>query len=161
MNYQISEGEFNILESVRDQLDLVIGLLAVDGVEMGAITSSSLYSFLEGRRGQLQGVIEALEKRYVVQREMDAWQGAMLYFDWMHALQIASGDTRYTPNGTEARIQEKLRRASQIDPNMGHVLDAWNKALARQYGPQPTTPVASPKPPAKPRKREKLARGEA
>ncbi len=161
MNHQISEAECRSLELLRDQLDLVIGLLTIDGVELGAITSTSLFAFLEGRRDELQGVIKAVEERYKLQREVEKWQGTMLYFDWMHALRIASGDARYTPNGSEARIAEKLRRASQIDPDMGEVLDAWNKALERQYGPQAPAPAASPKPPAKPRKREKLARAEA
>ena len=106
-------------------------------------------------------MIKAVEERYNLQREQDKWQGTMLYFDWMHALRIASGDARYTPNGSEARIAEKLRRASQIDPDMGQVLDAWNKALERQYVPQTPATAASPKPPVKPRKREKLARAEA
>ena len=161
MNYQISEAECRSLELLRDQLDLVIGLLTIDGVELGAITSNSLFSFLEGRRNEIQGVIKAVEERYKVQREVEKWQGTMLYFDWVHALRIASGDARYTPNGSEARIAEKLRRASQIDPDMGEVLDVWNKALERQYGPQAPAPAASLKPPAKPRKREKLARAEA
>ena len=161
MNHQISEAECRSLELLRDQLDLVIGLLAIDGVELGAITSTSLFAFLEGRRDELQGVIKAVEERYELQREQDKLQGTMLYFDWVHALRIASGDARYTPNGSEARIAEKLRRASQIDPDMGQVLDAWNKAMERQYAPQTPATAASPKPLAKPRKREKLARAEA
>ncbi len=161
MNYQISEAECRSLEMLRDQLDLVIGLLTIDDVELGAITSTSLFAFLKGRRDELQGVIKAVEERYELQREQDKLQGTMLYFDWVHALRIASGDARYTPNGSEARIAEKLRRASQIDPDMGQVLDAWNKALERQYGPQTPATAASPKPPVKPRKRERLARAEA
>ena len=161
MNYQISEAEYRSLELLRDQLDLVIGLLTINDAELGAITSTSLFAFLEGRRDELQGVIKAVAERHKLQRELDIFQGAMLYFDWVHALRIASGDARYTPNGSEARIAEKLRRASQIDPDMGQVLDAWNKALERQYGPQTPATTASPKPPAKPRKREKLARAEA
>ncbi|WP_312563065.1 hypothetical protein [Diaphorobacter sp.] len=161
MNYQISEAEHRNLELLRDQLNLVIGLLTGMGGELGVITSDSLFTFLEGRCDELKGVIKAVEERFELQLEMGKSQGDMLYFDWMHALRIASGDARYTPNGSEARISEKLRQASQIDPDMRHVLDAWNKALERHYGPLTPVPAASPKPPAKPRKREKLARGEA
>ena len=50
MNYQISEAECRSLELLRDQLDLVIGLLTTNDVECGAITSTSLFAFLKGRR---------------------------------------------------------------------------------------------------------------
>lgn len=155
MNYQISEAEHRSLELLRDQLDLVIGLLTIKDVELGAITSTSLFAFLEGRGDELARVLKAVLERHDLQRTMDAEQGAMQYFDWMYALRIVSGDALHTPNGSKERITHKLSRAAAIDTDMKHVLSTWRETLARASE-QRRPKTALSMPPAKPHKRKKL-----
>jgi len=159
MNYQIDETEYNHLESVRDQLAFVMGLLTIADVELGSITSTSLYAFLDGRSQELDRVLKAASDRHAQQRALEKEQGTMQCWDWMHALRIANGDFIHTPNGSEQRITETLSKAAQIDADMRHVLDTWMAVLGRT-GQQLASVPATPTRAVKPRKHKRPAIGD-
>lgn len=151
MYYQISEDEFNSLEGVRNQLGLIAGLVANTDTKsaMSAITGAELHAFVDALQGMVSRVIAAADERAELQRGADG----LRYFDLQHALRIASGYIQRTPVGAEQRITAKLQHAAKIDSDMGGVLHDWLEILERLGQPTPA--------PAKPRKREKLARAEA
>lgn len=63
MHYQISEADFNCLESVRDQLALISGLLSVADDGLNFINANSLYSFIKARTQDISKVLEDAESR--------------------------------------------------------------------------------------------------
>ena len=131
MNYQLSENELNRLESCVNQIDFVTYLCShVEGCK--EIPVSGLQSFLSAQQEALQATIKAAEARYDAQITLNAEQGALCWFDWLHALRIARGDARYTPRGAEARITEKLQKAARIDGDMAQVVEEWAATLAAQ-----------------------------
>lgn len=127
MNYQISEAEFNALSAARGQLGLVCGLLTATGANADLYNASDLYEFLAAQADTIKGVLAGADDRYKLQREAP---GTMEYFDWMHALRIARGDTSRTPNGADQRITKRLTQAAAVDENMKLVLRAWHEVLA-------------------------------
>lgn len=131
MSYQLSETEFNRLESCVNQLDFVADLCShVEGRK--EITMDGLQGFLCTQKETLQATIKAVETRNEAQRTFDAEQGAFGWWDWLHALRIARGDVLHTPHGAEARITEKLQKAARIDIEMARVVEEWAAILAAQ-----------------------------
>ncbi|CAM3936206.1 hypothetical protein [Paracidovorax anthurii] len=65
MDYQISEEEFSRLESARDQLGLIYGLLATarEGEEMSCVKASQLLAFVDAQQGTLAQVVKAANER--------------------------------------------------------------------------------------------------
>ena len=131
MNYQLSEDEFNRLESCVSQIDFVTDLCGhIAGRK--EIPMDVLQSFLCAQQETLQATIKAAEARHEAQRTLDAEQGALYWFDWLSALRIARGDAQYTPKGAEVRITEKLQKAARIDGDMAQVVEEWAATLAAQ-----------------------------
>ena len=157
MHYQLSDTEFNALESSANQLDFVADLCChIEGQK--SIPVDGLQSFLCALLGTLRATLKTAEERHEAQAVLDREQGAMQHFDWLYALRIARGDTLHTPNGSEQRITAKLAKAAQIDESMQPVLNEWLVAL----GAVPTPAAAAtkaPKAPAKARKRDRLTAG--
>lgn len=146
MNYQISEDEYNSLESLNNQLDLVAGLLSVADFDLGAITSTDLFAFVNARSGDLARVLNAASERHSLQLEQEKQQGVMSWVDWLFALRLASGDALHTPGNAGQSITDKLTMAARIDEDMKRVLAEWHAALDRagsqlrpQAEPQPKT----------------------
>ncbi|MDO9568079.1 MAG: hypothetical protein Q7J58_01675 [Hydrogenophaga sp.] len=133
MNYQLSEDEHRSMELLRDQLNLISGLLAMakTDAELSGITSTSLFAFLDERCGDLNRVLKAVSERYSLQFELERDRGTLEYVDWLFALRIARGDILQTPNGAEHRITERLTKAAQIDSDMKRVLDEWLGTLGQ------------------------------
>ena len=131
MSYQLSETEFNRLESCVNQLDFVADLCShVEGRK--EITMDGLQGFLCAQREALHATIKAAESRAEAQRALNAEQGVLGWADWLYALRIARGDAQYTPNGAEVRITERLHKASRIDGEMAVVVEEWAATLAAQ-----------------------------
>jgi hypothetical protein len=132
MNYQLSEDEHRSMELLRDQLNLISGLLAMakTDAELSGITSTSLFSFLDERCGDLNRVLKAVSERHSLQFELEREQGSLEFVDWLFALRIARGDILHTPNGAEQRITERLTKAAQIDDDMKMALDEWHATLS-------------------------------
>ena len=129
MRYQLSETEFNRLESCVSQIDFVTDLCShIAGRK--EIPMDGLQSFLCAQQETLQATIKAAEARHEAQRTLDAEQGALYWFDWLSALRIARGDAQYTPKGAEVRITEKLQKAARIDGDMARVVEEWAATLA-------------------------------
>lgn len=155
MNYQISEDEYNSLESLNNQLGLIAGLLSVADFDLGAITSTDLFAFVNARSGDLARVLNTASERHSLQWEQAKQQGVMSWSDWMFALRLASGDALHTPSNAKQSITDKLAIAARIDEDMQRVLVEWYAALERA-GSQlmPTTAQAEPQP--KTRKRSHM-----
>ena len=129
MSYQLSEDEFNRLESCVNQIDFVTDLCShIEGRK--EIPMDGLQSFLCAQQEALQATIKAADERASAQRALNAERGVLGWWDLMHALRIARGDVEHTPSGTEARITEKLHKAARIDRDMGRVVDEWAATLA-------------------------------
>ena len=131
MSYQLSENEFNRLESCVSQLDFVTDLCShIAGRK--EIPMDGLQSFLCAQQETLQATIKAAESRAEAQRALHAEQGTLGWADWLHALRIARGSAQYAPKGAEARITEKLQKAARIDGDMARVVEEWAATLAAQ-----------------------------
>ena len=131
MSYQLSEDEFNRLESCVSQIDFVTDLCGhIAGRK--EIPMDGLQSFLCAQQETLQATIKAAESRAEAQRALHAEQGTLGWVDWLHALRIARGSAQYTPKGAEARITEKLQKAARIDGDMAQVVEEWAATLAAQ-----------------------------
>ena len=129
MSYQLSENEFNRLESCVSQLDFVTDLCShIAGRK--EITLDGLQSFLCAQQEVLQATMKAADERARAQRALHDEQGVLLWVDWLHALRIARGDVLHTPSGAGARITERLQKAARIDEGMGRVADEWAATLA-------------------------------
>ena len=65
MYYQISEDEFNSLESARNQLNLIAGLVASFNTKefLSAITGAELHAFIDAQQATVSRVIEAANER--------------------------------------------------------------------------------------------------
>lgn len=129
MSYQLSEDEFNRLESCVNQLNFVTDLCShIAGRK--EIALDGLQSFLCAQQETLQATIKAADVRASAQRALNAERGVLGWWDWMHALRIARGDVLHTPSGAEARITERLQKAARIDEGMERVADEWAATLA-------------------------------
>ena len=132
MSYQLSEDEFNRLESCVNQIDFVTDLCShIEGRK--EIPMDGLQSFLCAQQEALQATIKAADERASAQRALNAERGVLGWWDLMYALRIARGDVEHTPSGTEARITEKLQKAARIDGDVAHgVAEEWAATLAAQ-----------------------------
>ncbi len=154
MNYQISEDEYNSLESLKNQLGLIAGLLSVSNFDLGFITSSELFAFLNARSEDLAHVLKITSERQSLQLEQAKENGTMSWVNWLHALRLVSGDALHTPNHAEQSITQKLTKAAHIDEDVQQVLTEWHAALNRandqrmlattQTRPQPKLRKSSP-----------------
>lgn len=74
MNYQIEESEFNTLESVKAQLDLVAGLMAFASErpsDFNALVSpEGIFEFLYAQVESLSRITTSIQDRYEAQRLM-------------------------------------------------------------------------------------------
>ena len=129
MVYQISENEFYRLVSCANQINFIADACA--GLKNRSDFSiNGLEDFLNAQQETLQAVIKATEERREAQAVLDAEQGTLQWFDWLHALRIARGDARHTPSGAEARIAEKFEKAARIQEGMTRVCEEWAATLA-------------------------------
>lgn len=148
--FALSEDEYNSLGSVRDQINLVAGLLCAKGADSSLIDAEGLLAFLSKQADEMRAVIRAVDKRYEAQRE----EGQLNWLHWSYALSIASGDRIHTPSGSERFVLEGLVKAANIDEGMSSVLTQWFEIMDKQK--QTPAPTEQPKKPAQ-RKRDKLA----
>jgi hypothetical protein len=148
--FSLSENEYNTLESVCNQIDLVVGLLCAKGADSSLIDAAGLLAFLSKQTEEMRAVRRSLDTRYEAQRE----EGQLNWLHWCYALKIASGDSIHTPSGSEKFVLEGLAKAATIDEGMSSVLTQWLEIMDKQK-PAPA-PTEQPKKPAQ-RKRDKLA----
>lgn len=130
MSYQISESEYYKLESVRNQLELIDGLLnnIVDKKELSSISGDVLASFLRGRFEEIDGILVALNERYELQLQQKH-KDTMSAVDWVYALRIAQDAATYTPAGAKACITRKLAQEVSLKDDMRGVYGEWLKIL--------------------------------
>ncbi len=150
MNYfALSETEYNALQAVRGQLNLVSGLLCAVGAESSLFDASDLNDFVSKQVDDLRAVIRALDARYEAQRD----ERKLNWLDWTYALKIASGDAIHTPRDAGRYVLDGLVKASLTDEDFGSVITLWIELLDKQKS--TSTHAAIAKKPA-PRKRDKL-----
>ncbi|TXT37428.1 MAG: hypothetical protein FD135_3604 [Comamonadaceae bacterium] len=148
--FQVSEAEYNALQSVRGQLNLVSCLLCATGSNSSLFNAEDLNEFLGKQVDAMRGVMRAVDARYEEQRG----EGLPDYRHWNYALKIASGDRIHTPQGAEKLVLEGLMKAARIDADMSGVIALWLEILDKQKPAQEVTAPA--KKPAQ-RKRDKMA----
>lgn len=147
--YSLSETEYNSLESVRGQLNLVSDLLCAVGANSSLFTAGDLNEFLIKQVDALRAVIRSADARYEASKE----EGQLNWTHWTYALKIASGDAMHTPNNAERYVLDGLLKASRIDEDMNSVTALWLEILDKQKT-APTTTAPAKKPAQ--RKRDKL-----
>lgn len=147
--FSLSETEYNSLESVHDQINLVSGLLCAKGANSSLIDADGLLAFLSKQVEVMHGVIRAVDARYELQRE----EGQLNWLHWSYALQIASGDRTHTSSNSERFVLNGLVKAANIDEGMSGVVAQWLEIMDKQKpAPAPTPPTKKPAQ----RKRDKL-----
>lgn len=184
MNYQISEDEFYSLESVRDQLGLVTGLFAPvrSSEALSFVTAAQLGAFVDAQETTMARVIDAANERAeqarAAQREeaaapkvpqvsiapellmglMDAACGALNDSEALNKLWNALYDA-----GTQHRpYMAALGHFVDVLRARGVVMHVQSIDGQASYDFVPAQSIRSKgATPAKARKREKLARGEA
>ena len=183
MYYQISEDEHRSLELLCDQLDLVTGLLSIKDAELNIITSASLFAFLDARRNELASVVQSASEREAqataarleeataakapqvsIAAElliglMDAACGALTDSEAL----IKLVDSLYNAGVMHSPYNDVYHHFLDVMRDRGLVMhmQVFGGHLSRAF--VPAKPTSKPKDtaPAKPRKREKLARVEA
>lgn len=133
MNYEMTDDELRVFESVRGQLELVAGLLTLKDGDLAVIPTVGLHTFIDARIRELDRLVEAMHDRKTAQYRSQA----MSWDDWMHALRIARGDALHSPSGIEARISGKLAAAAQTCPGAQRALDEWMRVLVAEAEEQP------------------------
>lgn len=148
--FALSENEYNSLESVRDQIRMVGGLLSDMRPNAELTETAGLMQFLFKQSEEMTKVIRSMDARYEAMRD----ERQLNCTHWLHALRIASGDRLHTPSSSERSILEGLMNAERIDPDFGEVVTLWLEILEKQR--TPAAPGKDAKKPAQ-RKRDKLA----
>jgi len=144
--FSLSETEFNNLQSVRRQLNLVSGLLCAHGADSSLFFAEDLNEFLISQVTAMRTVIGAVEARY----ELECDGPSLDYRHWLYALRVAGGYAHLTPTGSEIMVTEALTKAAQIDPDMNQVLEYWFDVIG--HGPLPVTSPKVSKPAVRKRK---------
>lgn len=184
MNYQISEDEFYRLESARDQLGFITSLLAPTRTNQGLtdVTVSQLVAFVDAQRATVERVIEAANEREaqasaarleeaaaakapqisiapeLLTGLMDAACGALNDSEALNKLWNALYDA-----GAQHRpYMAALSHFVDVLRARGLVMHVQSIEGQASYDFVPAQSIRSKgATPAKPRKREKLARAEA
>lgn len=182
MYYQISEDEFNSLESARDQLNLIAGLVACFNTKecLSAITGAELHAFVDAQQATVSRVIEAANERETqasaARREEAAAakvQQVLIAPELLMGLMDAAFG-KLTESEALNKLWDKLYDAGTMHrPYMDalhHFIDVMRDRGLVMYVQSldghssrafvPVEPASKPKDaaPAKPRKRERLAR---
>lgn len=182
MYYEISEDEFYSLESARNQLNLIAGLVANADTNgcLSLITGRELYAFVDAQQATVSRVIEAAREREIQasakRREEEAVPKApqvLISPELLIGLvDAARGDL---PTSEELiKLSDSLCDAGVIHPpymdafkhfinvmrSRGlvmsfHVIDGCS---SREFVPAPEVVQTRGATPAKPRRRESLAR---
>lgn len=184
MNYQISEDEFYRLESARDQLGFITSLLAPTRTNQGLtdVTVSQLVAFVDAQQATVARVIEAANEREAqasaARREeaaaakvpqvfiapellmglMDAACGALNDSEALNKL----WDKLYDAGTMHRPYMDALHHFIDVMRDRGLVMYVQSLDGHSSRAFVPAKPASKPKgaAPAKPRKREKLARVE-
>lgn len=182
MYYQISEGEFYSLESARDQLNLIAGLVGnTDTKEcLSIITGAELHAFVHAQQATVARVIEAANEREAqasaARREeaaaakvpqvfiapellmglMDAAFGKLTESEALNKL----WDKLYDAGTMHRPYMDALHHFIDVMRDRGLVMYVQSLDGHSSRAFVPVEPASKPKDaaPAKPRKREKLAR---
>ena len=148
MNYSMHEDDYNKMDAVRAQLSFVSELLCSSGSNASNFGAQDLNAFLCAQFDALQGIKDAMDARYELEKNNDA----MRWFDWTDLIKIMQGDSHHTPQNAEKRIYDKLKAAALIDKDFERVFNAYRDALpgivADGFADKPKKPA--------PRKRDKL-----
>lgn len=126
MSYFLTEDDYNELDTVKNQLDLLAMLVMRTGTV--EVPEEGLCSMFDALKKPVQNVLDAVVKRHAMSRENGSEMRPVL---WAHAIKIASGDALHTPNGSEREITECLAKAAQIDEDMKFPFDAWLSVLMK------------------------------
>jgi hypothetical protein len=125
MNYTITEHEFQALDAVRGQLNLVAGLLTAKGADANLYDTSDLYDFLATQADTIKSLLKAFDQRYDLSQDEN---NSLSMIDWHNMLQVVSG-RRAMPNRDLKMLGKKLQNSTMVDPDMNYVLKLWKDLM--------------------------------
>lgn len=125
MNYTLTEAEFNKLDAVRGQLNLVAGLLTANGATQNLFDALDLYEFLAAQVGTLKSVLQTLNQRYDAEQDEN---NSLSWIDWHNMLQVVSG-RRAMRKGDLTKLGQKLQNCVSVNPDMAYVFDLWKDVM--------------------------------
>ena len=172
MNYAITEDEYNVIQSVRGQLNLICGLLTAKGSNSALFESSDLYDFLAAQYDTINNVLKTADERHDAAKDEN---NRMSWFDWADILEVISG--HQPMRGVDLKkLGRKLQNCAKVDPDMSRVFRTWQAVMTsdgeRPFSLEPSSTdgfyiqfpvreavIEEPAPAKKPaqRKRDKLA----
>lgn len=184
MNYQISEDEFYRLESARDQLGFITSLLAPTRTNKGLtdVTVSQLVAFVDAQQATVARVIEAASEREAQasaarREEVETPQAPQVSIEpelLMGLMDAACGvlndsealnklwSALYDAGAQHRPYMDALSHFMDVLRARGVVMHVQSIDGQASYDFVPAQPSRTKgATPAKPRKREKLARAEA
>lgn len=122
MNFQITEDEYNTMESVMCQLNMMADMcLAVKGLETPC-SPDDLGQFLTAQVSSLGNLRRSMNDRHELTTEGPS---GMAWFDWVHALTIAGVGYNGVPRDAKDKIDDALSHMAQVDPDYDRVLKTW------------------------------------
>lgn len=125
MNYAITEDEYNVIQSVRGQLNLICGLLTAKGSNSALFESSDLYDFLAAQSDTITKVLKSADERHDASSDAN---NRMEWFDWANLIEVVSG-YRAMQGVDLKKIGRKLQNCANVDPDMGAVFRTWQAVM--------------------------------
>lgn len=139
MNYAITEDEYNAIQSVRGQLNLVCGLLGAKGSNSALFESSDLYDFLSAQSDTITKILKNADERYAAARDENNTLNAV---EWSNIIAVVSGH-RAMRGVDLKRLGRKLQNSVKVDPDMAHVFSTWQDVMTsdgeRQFDLEPSS----------------------
>lgn len=122
MNFQLTEDEYNAMESVMCQLNMMADMcLAAKGLETPC-SPDDLGQFLTAQVSSLGNLRRSMNNRHELTTEGPS---GMAWFDWVHALTIAGVGYNGVPKDAKDKIDDALSHMAQVDPDYDRVLKTW------------------------------------
>lgn len=122
MSYVLTEDDYSNLHSVKMQLGLMASMLCTrDHFECA---SEELQSTLYRLQEPISQVLKALDERSVIARQSES----MGHWDWTRIITLVSGRDSMSVADI-VKMDEKIEKAVEVDPNMSCVLYAWRKVM--------------------------------
>lgn len=122
MNFQITEDEYNAMESVMCQLNMMADMcLAAKGLETPC-SPDDLGQFLTAQVSSLGNLRRSMNNRLELATEGPS---GMTWVNWVHALTIAGVGYNGVPSDAKDKIDDALIHMAQVDPDYDRVLKTW------------------------------------
>ena len=119
MNYQVTDDEFFLLQSVRGHLGVIAGLLAGDNLDLSFVKSDDLFEVFNTQSRAVSEVLQAMEDRMRVQLAAKPFSAG----DLLTVLRTVNGQPGAFESFEARGIMGKLISAAKVDNEMQFVVD--------------------------------------